>query len=160
VHYFAQCQLGFLGDDPRERREKMLQLSALPDNGIWDWKAGRASCVYSLRVLHNTQTFPDNIFITFVGLLRQRASRCWQQEFSCRVVPSKKNRRERKSSPFCSLNWEWHWLDDLRGVNHQGRALKISLELFYFFFFFFQDFFFSFPNWWRGLSGRLWEAHT
>jgi hypothetical protein len=90
VHYFAQCQLGFLGDDPRERREKMLQLSVLLDNGIWDWKAGRASCVYSLRVLHNTQTFPDNIFITFVGLLRQRASRCWQQEFSCRVVPSKK----------------------------------------------------------------------
>jgi len=42
-------------DDPRGNRKKITTF-VLPDNGISYWKAGRASFIDSLRVLHNIRT--------------------------------------------------------------------------------------------------------
>jgi hypothetical protein len=124
------------------------------------WKLGKPFVYWlSASVTQHTNTthFLTISSLHLLGYCVRRPAAVDSKEFACCLVPW----RERKSSPFLSLNWEWHWLDDLRGVERQKKkkSWKFTWTQFFFFFFFLKDFLF-FLNWWRGLSGRLWEAHT
>lgn len=161
VHYFAQCQLG--GDPPRDDETKKKNGKSTfvftGQRNLIYWKLGKPFVYWlSASVTQHTNTthFLTISSLHLLGYCVRRPAAVDSKEFACCLVPW----RERKSSPFLSLNWEWHWLDDLRGVERQKKkkSWKFTWTQFFFFFFFLKDFLF-FLNWWRGLSGRLWEAH-